>query len=269
LARAHLTVRNFGFAVSTAREAVRKNPDQVPPLATEVEVLHSAGKDAEAREAFRQLEQVARWADRDLPVLHRLEPIVARWKAEGTWTAPANQPAGGAGTDETGIDRVDLTTLGPLLWTPFSAEPFSKVDTTGVPWSLAAHKGKNVLLIFFLGGKCAHCMQQLQLFTKECEAFKRQNTEIVAISTDDLEATKTLAANKDGIKFAMPLLADSALGVFKLYGAYDDFENQPLHATILIDALGTVRFQRISADPFLDVEFLKIEAERVNRILKR
>jgi hypothetical protein len=29
-----------------------------------------------------------------------------------------------------------------------------------------------------------------------------------------------------------------------------------------------VRFQRISADPFLDVEFIKTEAARVNRILR-
>jgi hypothetical protein len=36
----------------------------------------------------------------------------------------------------------------------------------------------------------------------------------------------------------------------------------------LIDAQGNVRFQRISADPFLDVEFIKAECERVNRVTK-
>ena len=269
LARAHLAARNYGFAESTARQAVAKYPNQVAPLAAQVEILHAAGKDKEARDAFRLLEPIARWADRDLPVFHRLEPIVARWKAEGTWAAPSTQPATASGTDETAIDRIDLTTLGPLVWAPFPAEPFSKVDTSGVPWSLAGYKGKNVLVIFFLGGKCAHCMQQLQLFAKEFEALKKQNVETVAIGTDDLEATRALRANKDGITFTMPMLADPQLELFKLYRAYDDFESQPLHATILIDALGNVRFQRISADPFLEVEFIKTEAERVNRILKR
>ena len=66
----------------------------------------------------------------------------------------------------------------------------------------------------------------------------------------------------------MPMLADPKLDVFKRYRAFDDFENQPLHGTFLIDAQGNVRFQRISADPFLDVDFIKTEAARVNRMLK-
>ena len=257
LARAHLAARNFGFAESTARQAVEKNPNQVPALAAQVEILHAVGKDKEAREAYQTLEPLARWADRDLPVFRRLEGVVARWKAEGTWTQPRPSRPMPSGTDETAIDRIDLKTLGPLVWSPFPADAFSRTDTAGAPWNLAAHKGKNVVVIFFLGGKCAHCMQQLQTFGKEYEALKKLNVETVAISTDDLEAAKALKNNKDGIKFPMPILADPKLELFKLYRAYDDFENQPLHGTFLIDAEGNVRFQRISADPFLDVEFIK------------
>ena len=124
-------------------------------------------------------------------------------------------------------------------------------------------------MIFFLGGKCAHCMQQLQVFGKEYEALKKLGVDTVAIGTDDAEATRALKNNKDGVKFPMPMLADPKLEMFKRYRAYDDFEGQPLHGTFLIDAQGNVRFQRISADPFLDVEFIKAEAARVNRIVKR
>ncbi len=70
-----------------------------------------------------------------------------------------------------------------------------------------------MLVIFFLGGKCAHCMQQLQLFGKEYEALKKLNVETVAISTDDLDAAKALKNNKDGIKFPMPILADPKLEI--------------------------------------------------------
>ncbi len=112
-------------------------------------------------------------------------------------------------------------------------------------------------------------MQQLQEFSKEREALKKQNVEIAAIGTDGLEATKTLLANKDGIKFTMPVVPDPKLELFKRFRAYDDFESVPLHATYLIDSEGSVRFQRISADPFLDVDFIKGEVERVNRLLKR
>ncbi len=267
LARAHLTARNFGFAETKAAEAVNRNPKQVAPLAAQVEILHLCGKDKEAQAAYRALEPLARWADRDLPIFRRLEPIVARWRTEKDWTTRTSEPSGGNGTDENAVNRIDLTTLGPLAWAPFPAEPFSRSDTSGAAWTLAARKGKNVLILFFLGGKCAHCMQQLELFGKEYEALKKLNVETVAIGTDDVEAAKALKNNKDGIKFPMPILADPKQEVFKLYQAFDDFEGQPLHGTILIDGQGNVRFQRVSADPFLDVEFVKTEAARVNRIM--
>jgi peroxiredoxin len=267
LARAHLKARNFGFAETKAADAVARNPKQVAPLAAQVEILHLCGKDKEAQAAYRSLEPLARPADRDLPVFRRLEPIVARWNAENAWAPRPPESPGAAGTDENAVNRIDLTTLGSLTWLPFPAEPFSRTDTAGTRFSLGEKKGKNVLIIFFLGGKCAHCMQQLELFGKEYEALKKLNVETVAIGTDGLEAAKALKNNKDGIKFPMPILPDPKQELFKLYQAYDDFEGQPLHGTILIDAEGNVRFQRVSADPFLDVEFIKAEAARVNRII--
>src|SRR5262245_46515963 len=171
LARAHLTARNYGFAESIARKAVDQNPNQVPPLAALVEVLQAVGKETDAIDAHRRLELLAKGADRDVPVFRRLEPIVARWRAEKLYP-----PAGAAtaepssGTEETAIDRIDLNTLGPLVWSPFPAPSFSSVDSTGKRWELSGLKGKNVLLIFFLGETCAHCLQQLQAFGKEFEA---------------------------------------------------------------------------------------------------
>jgi peroxiredoxin len=269
LARAHLAARNYGFAESTAKNGVEQNPNLVAPMAALVEILQAVGKEKDARDAYRKLVPIARWADRDLPVFRRLEPVVARWKADKDWLTPPPEPVNGQGSDETAINRVDLTTLGPLGWIPSPSLPFSAKETTGKAWTLADHKGKDVLVIFYLGAKCAHCMQQLQEFGKEYEALKKLNVETVAIGSDDAEATKALKNNKDAIKFAMPMLADPKLELFKLYSAYDDFENQPLHGTFLIDAQGNIRFQNISADPFLDVEFIKTEAGRVNRILKR
>jgi len=269
LARAHLAARNFGFAETTARQAVDKNPNQVPALTAQIEVLHACGKEKEARDAYRVLETLARCADRDLPVFRRLDIVVARWKAEGSWIDSSLATANPAGTDEATVGRIDLKTLGPLVWGPFDAANLTGTDTAGAPWNLGSHKGKAALVIFFLGGKCAHCMQQLEQFGKEYEAFKKMDVETVAISSDEVDAARSLKNNKDGIKFPMPMLADPKLEMFKLYRAFDDFENQPLHATFLIDAQGNVRFQRISADPFLDVEFIKAEAARINRILKR
>ena len=126
LARAHLKARNFGFAESTAAQAVAKNPNQVAPLAAQVEILHACGKDKEAREAYRQLEPLARWADRDLPVFRRLETIVAGWKADKTW-APAHR-AGQQRRHRRDHHQPDRPDHARALWPgpPSPAEPFSR-----------------------------------------------------------------------------------------------------------------------------------------------
>ncbi len=265
LARAHLAARNFGFAEAAARKAVDQNSGQLPQLAALVEVLHAVGKDKEAQDAFRRLEPMTRLADEDLPVLRRLAPIVAAWKADGAWKPDAPAPA--SGTDETAVDRIDLTTLGPLVWSPFPALPFENVDTAGKRWTLDDLKGKTTIVVFFLGNKCVHCMQQLQVFGEQYQALKKMNVDMLAVSTDSEEVCKEQKNNTDGVSFPMPMLADPKLESFRRWGAFDDFEDQPLHGTFLIDARGAVRFQRISADPFLDIEFLKTEAARVIRLL--
>jgi peroxiredoxin/tetratricopeptide (TPR) repeat protein len=264
LPRAHLAARNYGFAESTAKSAVEKHPNEVPPLAAQVEILHAVGKDKAAQAAYRKLAPLARAADHDLPVFRRLASIVGSWGSDKLGTVAAAEPA----SDEAAAQRVDLTTLGPLTWSAPPAPPLGKDDTRGTAWSLAAHKGKNVVLLFFLGGKCAHCMQQLQVFGKELDALKKLDTELVAVSTEDVDASRRLKDNKDGIKFPMPILPDPQLEAFKAYQAFDDFEDQPIHGTFLIDRKGGIRFQRVSADPFLDVEFIKAEATRVNRLVK-
>jgi peroxiredoxin/tetratricopeptide (TPR) repeat protein len=266
LARAHLKARNYGFAESVIRKAVDENPNQVPPLAAQVEILHAVGNDKAAREAYRRLEPLAKCADRELPVFRRLEQFVALWKAGKAWKEATAETTGG--TDDALADRIDLNTVGPLVWSPFPAEPFSLADTTGKVWDLTKLRGKNVLVLFFLGEKCAHCQQQLQAFGRQIDALKAVKVETLAISTDSIEATRSLKNNPDGVKFPMPMLADSGLEHFKRYRAFDDFENQPLHGTFLIDSQGNVRFQRISADPFLDVQFIKTEAARINRMVK-
>jgi peroxiredoxin len=263
LARAHLKARNFGFAESTAASAVEKQPEQVPPLAAQVEILEACGKTKEAQDAYKKLAPLAKTADKNSPVFERLAAITARWKSDGHWQPPSSEPK----PDPLTVNRVAIETLGPLEWSPYVAEPVAHPDTTGATWSLAGHKGKNVLLLFTLGGKCPHCMQQLADFGKAFDALKAINTEVVAISTDDVAASKELKNNKDGVKFPMPILADPALETFKRYRAYDDFEDRPMHGTFLVDADGRIRFQRISAEPFLDVEFIKTEAARVNKLM--
>ena len=63
-----------------------------------------------------------------------------------------------------------------------------------------------------------------------------------------------------------PLLADPDQKVFSAYRCVDDFEKQPLHGTVLIDAAGQSRWQDIGAEPFTNAKFLLEEAQRLLRL---
>ena len=63
--------------------------------------------------------------------------------------------------------------------------------------------------------------------------------------------------------FPFPLVADPDMNVFRQYRCYDDFEKAALHGTFVIDANGLVRWQDISFEPFMNLDFLIKEAVRL------
>ena len=93
---------------------------------------------------------------------------------------------------------------------------------------------------------------------------EKQGISLVAISTESREALEIALKNynKDQ-SFAFPLVADPEYRVFKNYRAFDDFENQPLHGTYLIDGEGRVRWHDISYEPFMEPDFVLEEAARL------
>ena len=145
------------------------------------------------------------------------------------------------------------------------AVDWSFTDTTGKKLSLADYKGRPVIIIFYLGFDCLHCVEQLDAFAPKTEAFRKAGIDLVAISTESQnglrEALKVYRDGGDNIPF--PIIADESLEVFKAYRVYDDFEQTPLHGTFLVDAEGNVRWQDISHDPFTDVDFLIEESRRL------
>ena len=124
-----------------------------------------------------------------------------------------------------------------------------------------------MVVIFYLGFGCLHCVEQLKTFAPLAKEYAEAGIELVAISTDNRDdLAKSLKDFNAAGKFTLPLLSDAKLDAFRAYRAYDDFENAPLHGTFLIDAQGRARWQDIGPEPFMDARFLLNESKRLLKL---
>ena len=129
---------------------------------------------------------------------------------------------------------------------------------------LKDYRGKPMVLIYYLGSGCKHCIEQLDAFAKIAARYERNGIPIVAVSREsvaDLHKTRENVADEDWFPFTV--LSDEAMEHFKAYRAYDDFEDVALHGTFLIDAEGQVRWQDIGFEPMMHPAFLLEEAQRL------
>ena len=195
--------------------------------------------------------------DLDQPLFQRLAPLAQSLQLPADWrvAATANADVG---------NRPPLASLGPFRWQPYAAPDWTLADSEGKKHSLADYHGRPVLVVFYLGHGCTHCLEQLNLLAPAAKEFQSKGISIVAVSTDNFEGlrqTAKKATAEDGFPF--PLLSDESLTAFKAYRTYDDFERMALHGTFLIDGSGRVRWQDISYEPFREMKFLIAESRRL------
>jgi peroxiredoxin len=256
LAQVYLRLGDNAEAEKLARQAATDAPGQVYPLATLVAVLSAAGKKPEAQSEFEKLRPLAGRADLDQPVFERLKPIAKEFKLPEDWRTP--QAPSDVGK------RPDLATLGPLCWHPSPAPAWSLPQPDGIPITLDQYHGKPVLVLFYLGSGCLHCVEQLKKFSPMVGDFSREGISIVAISSEPMDSLKhSLTTLKGNETINFPLVSDADQKVFRAYRAYDDFENMPLHGAFLIDAAGLVRWHDIGYEPFMDAKFVLEESRRL------
>ncbi|MBW3597454.1 MAG: redoxin domain-containing protein [Planctomycetes bacterium] len=256
LARVELAAGKLEEAEKNLRRHVDSHKNEVVPLAGLIDLLWTAGKQKEAGDLFDELRKVAWAADLDAPPLERLSRIAQQLGLPEDWRQRPEPP------NDLG-ERPDLDSLGPFRWQPSPAPTWTLQNAEGRDISLTDYRGRPVVVIFYLGFGCLHCVEQLQAFAPQAEAYKQAGIELVAIGSDDHEGLCRSIENYDGHPFSFPLLSDPELRVFQAYRCYDDFESLPLHGTFLIDGEGKVRWQDISYEPFMDHAFLLKEAKRL------
>ena len=157
--------------------------------------------------------------------------------------------------------RTTLDNFGPAAWAPFPAPRLDAADTAGKRASLDEYKGRNVLLVFYLGRECLHCMEQLKQLAEKKGEWAGLDTDVVAVSPNPAEDTRATlkTAKLEAIRF----LSDPKRENARRFISYDDFEEMELHATVLIDAQGRVHWASIGGEPFTDYAFLAKQLGRM------
>jgi peroxiredoxin len=242
-------------AIKLAEKAAKEGAWQVRPLAVLVDLLWRKGRKADAKTQFQKLRKVAAVADLDTPILAKLTPIAEATGARGDWRIPT-QPARDLG------QRPPLDDLGPFRWQPYPTPSWGAKTAAGELVRGEEFDGRPRIVIFYLGFGCLHCVEQLQTFAPKIDDFKAAGIELIGISTETVDQLQLGIKNFDE-RIEIPLLSDASHHVFKRFRCWDDFENQPLHGTFLIDARGRVRWQDIGYEPFTEAEFLLEESKRL------
>jgi NADH-dependent peroxiredoxin subunit C len=117
----------------------------------------------------------------------------------------------------------------------FQNNRFSKI-------SLSDYKGKWVILLFYPADFTFVCPTELSEAADYYEEFRKNNAEILSISTDTVFVHKAWHDQSPSIKrINYPMLADPTGKVCRQFGTYIEDEGLSLRGTFIIDPKGILK----------------------------
>ena len=111
--------------------------------------------------------------------------------------------------------------------------------------SLRDYRGKYIVLLFYPADFTFVCPTELIAFSDRADEFKRENCEVIAVSTDS-EFTHLAWTNtpreKGGLgQMNIPLLADRTQDISTRYGVLKKDEGVAFRGLFIIDGMGVIR----------------------------
>ena len=255
-----LKLKEFDKAIKISETDYKKsqNKNKVIYMLHHINALFEAGKKDDAKKIFDELRTVSQEIDFNTAPVLRLTAAATEFGYPEDWRLTYKKH------DDLGT-RPELSKIGPFRWKPVLAHDWTLPNHNGKPVSLKSfRKDKAVIVIFYLGASCLHCVEQLNAFAPMKEKYSKAGIELIAVSLETAEELKkTISKYSDNGQFPFPIVANAKLDVFKKYRCHDDFEDFSLHGTFLIDKHGYIRWHDISYDPFTKPEFLLKESQRL------
>ena len=108
------------------------------------------------------------------------------------------------------------------------------------------HKGKWLVMLFYPADFTFVCPTELEEAAENYNKFKKEDAEIVSISTDTVFVHKAWHDNSPSIKkIKYPMLADPAGKMCRALGTYLEDEGISLRATVIVDPKGMIKSYEI------------------------
>lgn len=136
-----------------------------------------------------------------------------------------------------------------------AAPNFTLPDVSRVSRELSQlGKDRPIVVVFYLGYGCSHCVAQLLALDKDQHYFRELDADIVAISSDTSD--HTAEKYKEYGEFHFPVLADVDYAVSAQWGVYqpetEDKSEFMKHGTFVVDRSDKVVWAAVGNEPFLD-----------------
>ena len=133
------------------------------------------------------------------------------------------------------------------------APDFVACDLAGNETRLSSLIGdKKALLLFYRGGWCPFCNEQLAAIARDYQEFQRLNATVVAVSGEEVEKGKGLLQK---LHLPFVLLSDTSFEAIDMYGVRDEnlsehvrargINQLPKPSAFVIDGTGIVRYRYV------------------------
>jgi peroxiredoxin/cytochrome c-type biogenesis protein CcmH/NrfG len=251
LGEAYLKTKSPLLAAQAFEKALTLVHNDLFALSGLVRAYAATGEKSKAGDAMARLLFVSADADKGLAIL-------ARAQATGIHASPRDSSP----SPQRNYLRTSLERFGPNQWEPYAAPLLDGQDSAGKRVTLDEYRGRNVLLVFYLGAECPHCIRQLHDIGNKKSDWDRLDTVVLAVSSAPPE--KNAQTLKSLGELPVRLVSDDHYANARRFHSYDDFEEMELHSTILIDRDGRVHWARTGGEPFGDIAFLLKQLERMN-----
>lgn len=248
----HLDLGSSKLAIAAFEKSLKVLRNNGFALAGLARAHHALGNMDQARTFYGRMLHV--WANAESGIWQRDQAMALGLQAEPLDVSPETQR---------NYRTETLERLGPTTWQPYAAPTLDAVSSTGERVGLKQFAGKNVLLVFYLNEQCVHCVEQLREIERRAAEFRKRDVVLLAISSDS--PSKNAESELSGLPFEL-LSDDNAHSNAIRWLSYDEFEDLELHSTNYIDRTGRLRWARTGGDPFMNMDFLLAEIDRIERI---